>query len=358
MASTLTAVKLINGSLHESNLRGGTIILRGVLDHLTLKNLRFDEYQREALPAASLKDLIHALETGNPLPDIEIGMRGDRVGGRNNYYLNDECYVIDGQQRVNACLSYMAAHPGVPVYLGAAIHFSTTYDWEAERFRILNSKRVKVSPNVLARNLRKHSVAVNKIYELTHMSDDTTCLAGRVSWDQNMKRGKLITAMNLLKVTGRMHAHISPGFATQIDNIASQLDALCNKITPSLMRDNIRTYFEFLDEAWGVRSVAYRALSVHLTGGFMGLLATMFSNHHDFWKGLNEHRLFIDTDLKRKIASFPINDPGIAPLTSSQGASQNVLYDILVKHVNSGKRTKRLRPRVEAQTVVSTEESE
>jgi hypothetical protein len=358
MATDLSAVKLINGSLHESSLRGGTIILRGVLDSSTLKNLRFDDYQREALPAASLKDLIHALETGNPLPDIEIGMRGEKVGGKTAFYLNDPCYVIDGQQRVNACLQFLGSKPGTQVFLGAAIHFSTSYDWEAERFRILNSKRVKVSPNVLARNLRRRSVAINKLYELSHMSEDASCIAGRISWDQNMKRGKLITAMNFLKTTGRLHAHISSGHATQIEELSNQLDALCNKITPSLMRDNIKTFYEFMDEAWGIRAVQYRALSPHLTGGFMGLLATMFSNHHDFWKGPSEHRLFVDVELKRKIASFPLNDPGIAPLTSSQGASQNVLYDLLVRHVNSGKRTKRLRPRVEAQEVTSTEENE
>ena len=36
MAQDLKNVKLINGVLHESPLRGGTIVLRGVLDSASL----------------------------------------------------------------------------------------------------------------------------------------------------------------------------------------------------------------------------------------------------------------------------------------------------------------------------------
>jgi len=354
----LKSVKIINGSLHESPLRGGSVILRGVLDSSTLKNLHFDDYQREALPTSSLKKLLGALAEGNPLPDIEVGMRGERVTGKEGFFLNDPCYVIDGQQRVNACIMHMAMNPGTQVYLGATIHFATTEPWERNRFRILNSDRIKVSPNVLLRNARHDSVAVNKIYELTQMTDDVCAICGRVSWDQNMKKGKLITAMNMLRVTGRLHSHICAGGGTNVDEISRQLDVLCEKITPSLMRDNIKTFYDFLDQAWGIRVVQYKELSRHLQLGFMGLLATMMSNHHDFWRGTKEHRLFIDNPLKHKIASFPINDPGISPLCSSQGASQNVLYDVLLRHVNSGKRTKRLRPRIEAQEPKVAEEQE
>ncbi len=106
MAQDLKSVKIINGALHESPLRGGTIILRGVIDAGSLKTLRFDDYQREALPLSSLNKLAAALKAGESLPDIEIGMRGARTRNTgDDWYLQDECYVIDGQQRVNACIN-------------------------------------------------------------------------------------------------------------------------------------------------------------------------------------------------------------------------------------------------------------
>lgn len=346
MAQDLRSVKITSGALQESPLRGGSITLRGVIDAGSLKALRYDDYQREALPISSLRQLTTAVKLGNVLPDIEIGMRGEKVRGQSDdYFLQDDCYVIDGQQRVNACINALAQWPGTPVFLGATVHFGTDKAWERERFRILNSQRVKVSPNVLLRNMREDHPGIMKVFELCEASDAFFPLGGKVSWDQNMKRGKLLTAMNVLKITGNLHGHISPGFATSIDNLAPQLDVLGKRMTMSLMRDNIRTYFDVVDEVWGIRTVQYRQLSVHLAAGFLMMLARFFSNHLDFWQGVNGHKLFVAAPHKSKLASFPLNDPAIAPLASSAGASRNILYHLLVKHMNSGKRTKRLVPR-------------
>ncbi len=340
----LRSVKIVSGALHESPLRGGTIILRGVVDSDSLKNLMFDEYQREALPLASLKKLTDALKKGESLPDIEIGMRGDKVRNvKDDWYLQDDCYVIDGQQRVNACINAMAMQPGLPIYLGTAIHFNTDKTWERDRFRILNSDRVKVSPNVLARNLRDDHPMLTVLYKLSE--DPGFCLGDKISWDQNMKRTKLLTALNFLKVTGRLHSHISPGNSSRLDELAVQLDNLAVKATASRIRDNVRSFFNIVDEMWGIRSVQYREFSPHLNGGFLHMMATFMSDHLDFWRDVNGWRLFMEADLKAKIKAFPLNDPGIRPLTSSAGGSMNILYDLLVKHVNSGKRTKRLQPR-------------
>jgi hypothetical protein len=346
MAQELKTVKLTNGGLHESSMRGGTIILRGVIDKDCLKHLRFDDYQREALPLSSLSKLTQALKAGNALPDIEIGMRGHRVDVRkDDWFLKDSCYVIDGQQRVNACINTLSLFPGTPVYLGATIHFDTTKEWERERFRILNNSRVKVSPNVLLRNMREDYRAIAEIYRLTNVTDDYFVLGGRVSWDQNMKRGKLLTALNVLKITGILHGHISAGQAMSIENVAVQLDNLAERIKLPQLKENIKTFFDLVDEVWGVRVVQYRELSPHLRGGFLMMLARFLSNHLDFWRGPDNHKLFIEADTKRKMGTFPINDPGIAPLTSSAGASRHVLLDYFIKHINSGRRTKKLQLR-------------
>lgn len=349
MASETPTVKLVNGILHESPLRGGTIILRGVLNADTLKNLRCDDYQREALPLARLSKLMDALKEGNVLPDIEIGMRSEKYISRgDDWTLQGECYVIDGQQRVNACTSFLTLNPGKEVFLGATIHFDTDKEWERERFRILNSDRVKVSPNILLRNMRESSVAVQKIYQMTNFPDNVFCLGGRVSWDQNMKRGKLVTALNVLKIVGYLHLHITPANANTHWQLVPNLDKLADRITPEMLMLNFKTFYDVIEEVWGVRAVQYRELSPHLSGGFGFMLARVFSNHLDFWKGPNKHKLYVDADIRKKMASFPIKDPGILPLTSSAGASRHVLMGLFVKHLNSGRRTNRLTPRLEA----------
>ena len=359
MATTLQAVKLLNGSLHESDLRGGTIILRGVLHQDTLKNLLFDDYQREALPLASLRKLTNALKEGNTLPDIEIGMRGEKCREvEGNWFLNNECFVIDGQQRVNACVNFLQLNPGAKVFLGATIHFDTTKEWERERFRILNTDRVKVSPNVLLRNYRMDHPAIAKLYAMTTSSSDAFCIGNRVCWGQKMRRGDLFTALNILKVVILLHRHISPGSDTGIQRISDSADRLMDRIGTTQFRDNIKTFFDLVDDCWGIRIVQYRELSAHLHAGFLLMLARYLSNHLDFWKGPNNHRLTIDADIRRKMAQFPLSDPAIAPLTSSAGASRHVLLALFAKHVNSGRRTKKLQPRIEAMEEGLLEDSE
>lgn len=36
-------------------------------------------------------------------------------------------------------------------------------------------------------------------------------LYSRISWEQNMKRGELISALTLAKAVGMLHSHIGPG---------------------------------------------------------------------------------------------------------------------------------------------------
>jgi hypothetical protein len=103
------------------------------------------------------------------------------------------------------------------------------------------------------------------------------------------------------------------------------------------------TFFELVDECWGIRSIQLRGGTTHTKETFMVALARVLSNHGAFWRG---DRLFIEAPLRRKLAGFPVADPTIVNLASSSGKSRDVLYTVMVDHINSGKRTKRLKPRV------------
>src|SRR5215831_7176219 len=161
-------IKLSHAALDESELRGGSIILRGVLDQSSLKYLRTDDYQREALPLTSLSKMIRAMQAGEVMPDIELGMRGQRFRTKDDvFWLLDLTFVVDGFQRINAALHVLSLNPGAMVHIGATVHFDTTKEWERERFRVLNTQRTPVSPNVLLRNKRDDSPAILTLYGLS-----------------------------------------------------------------------------------------------------------------------------------------------------------------------------------------------
>lgn len=351
MARDPKTIKIINGALDETPLRGGTTILRGVIAPECLNLLQFDDYQREALPLSSLRKLTAAITAGEALPDIEIGMRGNKVSGgkeKDIWHLHNDCYVIDGQQRVNACRNALLLNAAPLVHLGAVVHFSTDRNWERDRFRVLNSDRIKVSPNILIRNIKDDHPAVKMLYAMTDSANTAFPLAGRVSWSQNMKRSELLTALNMLKVVGRLHTHVSAGQASRYDELAVQLDTIGDKLTLGMMRDNVQTFFDFIDQTWGIRTVQYREFSRHLASAFLWMLARVLSNHVDFWKNSAQGRLFIDVENRKKFKSFPLNDPGISQLMAAGGKANTLLYDQLVKHLNSGRRTNRLKARATA----------
>lgn len=345
MTDKVNPVRVIAGALDESDLRGGTIVLRGVIHADSLKHLKIDDYQREALPLASLAKLITAVKQGDVLPDIEIGMRGKRCAGKSDSYtLNDECYIIDGQQRVNAALTVMAQNPGIDVRLGATVHFDTTRQWERERFRILNSLRIKVSPNVLLRNMREENAGLASLYGLS-TNDKTFALHGKVSWGQTMKRGELISALLLSKVALRLHAHKSAGRSTQLSEIYRQMDQLGKAFGHGNVRTNVKMFFDIVDECFGVKLVQYREMAPHMRGTFLMTLATVFSNHLDFWQDDESKKLFVNVDLRRKLASFPLQDPSVATLTSAGGKAGALLYQLIINHLNKGKKHKHLTER-------------
>ncbi|MDP6528033.1 MAG: hypothetical protein QF858_04160 [Candidatus Pacebacteria bacterium] len=339
-------VTLNNAALDETEQ--GEIILRGVVSPESLHLLLVDDYQREAMPLTALSSILEALEQKESLPDIELGMRGQKFkeDADGVYVLQDDVYIIDGLQRTNAAIHFLASKPDAKVHIGATVHFDTSKEWERNRFRVLNTLRSKVSPNVLLRNKREESAAVLMLFGIS-TNDKNFVLWNRISWSQRMTKGELLTALMFAKVIGRLHAHKAPTKRNQIDELVPALDKAVEIVGMQNMRENIRTFFELVDECWGVRRVQYREGAVHMRGAFLYVLAQLLSDHFDFWRSNpEEKKLFVEASLKRKLAQFPVHDPQVVNLASSGGKSRELLYMLLRDHINSGKRTKRLKSRI------------
>lgn len=347
-------IRLFNAALDDASDSPAGIVLRGALDITTLGEILVDDYQREAQPLASQGRIIAALKAGDRLPDVDLGMRGsDFTSKGGEFLLKNKTYVIDGLQRISTIIAY-----GKEARIGATVHFNTTRDWERARFHKLNNWRSKVSPNVTLRNMREDNAGLLMLYGLSY--DKGFVLCDRITWGQRMSRVELITALNLSKATLRLHAHKSgkTGGSSSLDDIASVLLTTAKAVGMQQVRNNMKTFFNLIDECWGIKSVQFKDGAIHMRGSFLSVVAKLLSDHHDFWSDADEKKLFISIDLKRKIAQFPVFDPSVRNLVGSSGKANEVLYLLLRDHINSGKRTKRLRVRSEALVSFADEEGD
>lgn len=332
------SIKIVSAALDETAT--GDIVLRGVIDPESLRNLLVADYQREIIPGTRANELVRVFEKGKTVADIVLGMRGGHMTTREGAeFLQDDVYIIDGLQRRTAALR--ALENGFAPRLGATVYFDTTEEWEREQFHILNKERNKLSANVLIRNRAASCPVTDMLYKLTN--DRAFVMHGRVSWTQRRKVGELISAVTYCKVVAAVHSHLGPVSSSDNDRRLEALNGVMNLIGRNIMRDNIKVFFDVVDECYNIRGIQLRGGAIHTKESFMIALARMFSNHEDFWRG---NRLFVDAPLKRKLAKFPVTDPQIVNLAGSSGTSREMLYMLMVNHVNSGKRTRHLKPRV------------
>jgi hypothetical protein len=335
--ATSKSVVIQNGALDEED---GDIILRGRLDPRYLGNLQVDTYQREILSESSLNEIIDGFKKGS-VPDIDLGMRGQRVREEDGLFiLLDPVYIVDGLQRVSAANLLLAQETDVVPRLGAEIHFGTTFDWERERFHILNAKRAKLSSNVLLRNMQHDAEVVEVILKLTE--DKTFVMYGLVSWTQRQSKHELISAMTYAKTVAALHSHIGPGRSNRLEDLVLGLETISMRTGRQTLRDNIKRYYGVVDEAWGIKQVAFKEGAVYMRSTFQSVLARVLSQHVDFWDG---NRLVVSKDVVQKLHTFPLRDPTVAGLASGSGKASSLLFSMLVEHLNSRKRTKRLEAR-------------
>lgn len=332
------SIKIVNGALDEIEVEGEKqIVLRGVIDPDSIHLLQVGSYQREVLPLTKISKLVEALETSK-VPDIELGVRDSRCRDHEEmFYLPGDVFIVDGLQRVSAAKLMMQKGGDKKPHLGATIHFETTEEWERKRFKVLNANREKVSPNILLRNAQREVSAIGVLYRLCDNREFV--LKSRVCWSQQMQRGHLITAVTFLKTTGTLHSHLGPGRGQNIDELAQGIEKITEAIGQQALRDNVKTFFDIVDQCWGIRTITFRAGAAYMHTTFLYTLARLFSRHPSFWR---ENRLFVERDVIRKITLFPVTDPQVVNLSGAGGQAGKILYQLLLDHVNSGRRTKRL----------------
>lgn len=345
------SVKLWHGALDEKQ---GDIVLRGVLDTDSFKLLQVATYQREVMPYSRISEMVLALKNGNKVPDIELGMRGGDYHEREGiFYLQNDLFIIDGLQRVSAGRQMLLEGGEQKPRIGATVHFNTTEEWERKRFKVLNVSRTKVSANVLLRNLCPELEVIALLHNMS-TRDQAFILNGKVSWDQRVQRTQILTALTLLKVAGMLHAHLGPGRGTDYDELARGNQKIFDRLGKNAFRDNIRTFFEIVDECWGVRSIAFKEGASYMRATFLGSLARLFSGHLNFWR---DYKFVVEKDLRRKLSTFPVSDPTVRQLSGASGQAKSLLLTMMVQHINSGKRTHRLMPRDES-TLPSVDEAD
>lgn len=332
-------VRLQSSALDE---RDGEIIAHGWLDVEALNNLHVGDYQREVLQGRSggyKSPLRKALEEGERLPDVMLGMRGEKYTSRGNaMLLEDEVYIIDGLQRISAIKKFAMDNPDAiaDLRIGAEVRFNTTRDSETALFTAMNVNRRSMAPSVILRNERNNSVGVATLYGLS-MSDKNFALYGKVCWDQQMHRGELVTATTFAKAAITLHRHAAAGgrhLSSGASGIAKTLDNMAAATGLQHLRANLVTMYEVMDEVWGIRGIKYKDRCTHTRNNFLFCLAGMLSDHEDFWDG---KKLAVDAAQKTKIKSFPIDDPTIIRLAGAGAGASLLLYRYLVDHMNKGK---------------------
>lgn len=341
----IVAVRLQNATLDEKG--NDLIVAHGWLDLAALLELRVGDYQREILEVSQNKKkskIYTAIENDERLPDIMLGMRGQRFTTRGSmFYLEDDVYIIDGLQRVSNLRKFAVQYPDrvASIRIGAEVRFNTTRDSEKELFTNLNLNRTSMSPNVILRNAREESKGLLTLYGLSH-NDPSFALYGRVCWNQKMSRNELLTAMIYCKTAITLHRAHGAVAPTSVAQVPGVLERIGEEIGIQHLRDNTYRFFETMDEIWGIKGLKYVEITTHLRANFLAVMARMFATHENFWDG---KRLVVDAKQRQRLKSFSLEEPNVQRLASAGSQAADLLHRLLVDHMNKGATTNRLVPR-------------
>lgn len=330
-------VKITSPGLQDDPERD--TILRGSVAPESFPLLKIDKfYQRELLSTEKNRDIQRAIDMGGDLPDVVLGMRGDRFtfDTAGAVVLLDPVFIIDGQQRIGTIRRHLEQFPSDPVRIGAQIHFSTTPQWERRRFTALNLFRTNMSANVTLANMRHDSKILATLYGLSN-SQASFVLNKRVCWQQGRTGIHLISASTYMHIALTLHGSFAATRATSARMILTSLDNLERAVNLQIVRDNVARFWDVVDEAWGITEATSKAIPVHLKTGFLGVLARIIGDHVDFWDG---HNLVVSPDLRKRLRAFKPNDPSYSHLVTGHGVALVLLRRMMIDHLNHRLRKK------------------
>jgi hypothetical protein len=350
MANSRQSVKFVDAALSlriENELEH--IVLRGVLSPDSLDLLQVGSYQREILSRSTIEDLREPVKAGR-IPEIVLGVRGQTYTERDNaFYLSDPVFIIDGLQRVAAARLIRQTEAGSNPRLGCTVFFGTDPDFERRLFLDLNTTGLKLSPNVVLRDMAPDYAIISDIWMLTR-SNHSFALYDRVCWDQRMSRGHLINGRMLARIAGLVHSKFGPTRGSDVKAIASGLQQVADQIGARQVIDNTITYFDLIDECFGLRRVQFKDAASQIKGNFLIALTRLMYSFPDFWEPPTRKdampgfrsRLVISRMWREKLRTFPLHEPEIMRLASAGGTAMLMLYTYILDHLNKGRRTRRL----------------
>jgi hypothetical protein len=353
---SMTKPILVVGDLDEDEQ--GEVIIRGYITKESIVLMHTGPYQRSAnFSPSKTRKLVKAIEAGKirRFPDVILGMRGHRWDSVNRgIALRDPVYLIDGVQRTFAWKLASDDHPDKTWGLGVKVYINTTQDIEAAMFRDLNTGHTAMAPSVILRNEKEHSRVAGMLFGLSHQED--FALRNRVAWDQSYNRsvnGDLLRGAVMLHILRALHSHKLQGVGrgsrggSGILDVLRSTDSQIDSIGLMKARENLVTFFDVVDQAWGIRNYT-TGMPAHMHWGWLNTLARIFSDHTEFWRDDGTFRVpsTLLSNLKTKVDPA---DEALATQARGNKSAREVLYTILVKRINRQGLTNREEIRKERQ---------
>jgi hypothetical protein len=355
--STPSKSIVVIGDLEEE---GADVIIRGHIAREAISLLQTGTYQRSAnFSPAKTKRLVKAIMAGKirRFPDIILGMRGHHWDSiQKGIALRDAVYIIDGVQRTFAWKLATDEEPDKGYVLGVKVYINTNQEIETAMFRELNTGHTAMAPSVILRNEKEHSRVAAMLYGLSHQAGFV--LKDRVCWDQAMNKstnGDIIKGAQLLHLIRALHGHKLQGNETSrggggVLDILDSTDNQIDNIGLMKARQNMATFFDAVDEAWGIKNITTVKSLPHMHWGWLNTFARIFSDHLEFWKDADSTVLHISSsvvhNLKTKIDP---SDASLMVLSRGNREAREVLYEMMVKRINRQGLTDRYQVRKEKQ---------
>jgi len=303
-------VIILNAALEDDDTTQD-IVLRGTVHQDTLKFIRIDWYQREqGFSQRHIAEIISGFTVGGKIPDITLGMRGQRVTTVGNaYHLKDPVFCINGGQRLYAAALAQMERPSLRLSIGAKIHFGTDETIENAMFCKYGTTEVRISPSLMLRNKKKESAAANVLVSLNQ--DENFALKERIAWDQTKSRGQLLNGYTLARITGALHGHKGGSLRShRINELAGSLDTLVDAIGEDTLRINLIRFFNAIDKCWNIRNLSggRDETRPQLRPEFLLAIATLTSRYTEFWDGAERNEFHFPERYIKRLKGFKLAD--------------------------------------------------